>query len=394
MRRSVKVVIAIVGLLAVSTTILSNGRQAQPFAQDSASAARLLAGPLTVHSHEATFVDDSRPSQAHGDYAGASSRTLEATVWQPANNAAGPYPLIVYSHGFSSNRDGGAYLGEHLASHGYVVVAANYPLTHMNAPDRPYVKDVVNQPADISFLIDSLLRQGLDQSHTLAGMIDDQRIGVTGISLGGMTSTMVAFHPTMGDPRIGASLSIAGPTAQFTAKFFESPSIPFLMLAGDIDALVPHASNAAPVLEKVPGSQLVTVTGASHTGFSGPAAALRWMDNPDALGCYMVTSNIEDDVEEPWYELLGTEEQGIDYDSINELCLVDPLPVAINPLRQQMISAVVVRAFFDSVFSQHPQERVAAAQFLSSVLPAEVVEVDYAVAEGQADPADSAWAAP
>jgi hypothetical protein len=126
---------------------------------------------------------------------------------------------------------------------------------------------------------------------------------------------------------------------------------------------------------------LVTVNGASHTGFAGPAGALRWMNNPDALGCYMVNRSIEDDVEDAWYELLGTEEQGIDYESVNELCLVDPLPAAMNPLRQQMISAVVVRAFFDSVFANDQQQRMLAAEFLSSVLPTEVAEVDYAALE-------------
>jgi dienelactone hydrolase len=382
MRKFMKITVAVVAVLAIVSTILANGKQAAPFVDGTESANRLQAGPRAVMSHNEVFVDESRSSQAHGSYAGADTRTLDATIWHPADNTDGPYPLVVYSHGFSSNRDGGAYLAEHLASYGYVVIAANYPLTNMSAPDRPYVRDVVNQPGDVSFLIDSLLAQSADPAHMLAGMVDELRIGVTGISLGGMTSTLVAFHPTLADSRIGASLSIAGPTAQFTARFFEAPDLPFLMLAGDVDALVPYRSNAAPVLDKVPGSQLITVTGASHTGFAGPAGALRWMDNPDALGCYMVMSNIEDDVEEPWFELLGTPEQGIDYESINELCLVDPLPVAINPLRQQMITAVVVRAFFDSVFSYSADERQAAAEFLASVLPAEVAEVEYAEAEG------------
>ncbi len=312
MRKLLTVVVSLASLFAVVAIILSQGKQAQPFPEGSASAQRLLAGPHMVHSHDDVFVDMSRESQAHGEFAGAARRTLEATVWHPADNRAGPYPLIVFSHGFSSTREGGAYLGEHLASHGYVVVSANFPLTNMNAPDRPYVRDVVNQPGDVSFLIDSLLAQSGDSGHMLGGMVDGERIGVTGISLGGMTTTLVAFHPTMGDERIGAALSIAGPTAQFTEVFFESPPVPFLMLGGDIDALVPYASNAAPVLEKVPSGQLVTVTNASHTGFSGPAASLRWMSNPDALGCYIVKQSVEDDFEEPWFDLLGTPEQGID----------------------------------------------------------------------------------
>ena len=381
MRKFLIIVVPLVCLLAVLAIILSQGKQAQPLPEGSASAERLLPGLHMVHSHDEVFVDTNRASQAHGEYAGESQRTLNATVWHPAQNQDGPYPLVIFSHGFSSTREGGAYLGEHLASHGFVVVAADFPLTNMNAPDRPYVRDVVNQPGDISFMIDTLLAQSDDDGHMLAGMIDGERIGVTGISLGGMTSTLVAFHPTMGDDRIGAALSIAGPTAQFTEVFFQTPQLPFLMLAGDIDALVPYNSNAAPVLDKIPGSQLVTVLNASHTGFSGPAGSLRWMDNPDALGCYIVNRNIGDDVEEPWFDLLGTPQQGIDYDSVNELCLMDPLPEAMNPLRQHMITSLVVRAFFESQFADAFKERAAAQVFLSEVLPAEIAEVDYARSE-------------
>ena len=124
---------------------------------------------------------------------------------------------------------------EELASHGYVVVAVNYPLTNMGAPGGPNVKDVVNQPGDVSFLIDSLLEQSATSGHSLEGMVDADRIGVTGISLGGLTSTLAAFHPEWADDRIKASLSIAGPTALFTPEFFQHRDVPFLMLAGDID---------------------------------------------------------------------------------------------------------------------------------------------------------------
>jgi dienelactone hydrolase len=382
MHKLIKILVVTASVIGVIAIILVNGKQPQAFAENSESANRLLSGPLMVRSHDEVFIDSSRESQAHGDFAGSPSRRLEATIWHPADNSAGPYPLIVYNHGFSSMREGGAYLAEYLASYGYVVVAANFPLTTMNAPDRPYVKDVVNQPGDVSFLIDSLLAQSNDPQHMLQGMVDEQRIGVTGISLGGMTTTLVAFHPTMADHRVKAALSIAGPTAQFTSVFFESPQVPFLMLAGNVDVLVPYASNAAPVVEKVPGGQLVTVLGASHTGFAGPSASLRWMNNPDALGCYVVNQSIEDDIQEPWFDLLGTPEQGIDYNSENELCQVDPLPEAMNPLRQQMIAAIVVRAFFDSILAEKDEDRAAAGEFLSETLAAELTEVEYARATG------------
>jgi predicted dienelactone hydrolase len=377
MKKLLWIVLVVVILLAVSCSVLNLGKQPQPFPSGSRSEAALQPGSLEVLRHEETFIDDSRPTDVNGDYPGAASRTLEGLVWHPTSNASGPYPLIVYSHGFSSSREGGAYLAEQLASLGYVVVSVNYPLTNMEAPGGPYVRDVMNQPADVSFLIDTLLAQSATPGHRLEGMIDKTRIGVTGISLGGMTTTLVAYHPELRDTRIGAALSIAGPTAVFTETFFNNAQIPFMMLAGDIDALVPYSTNAAPILEKISGSQLVSLKGGSHTAFSGMAGALRWLNNPDAIGCYMVKRSIGDASEEPWYDLIGTEAQGVDHNAINELCLMDPLPEAMNALRQQMITSVVVSNFFQSVFAPTAAQREEADVYLSQVMAAELPEVSY-----------------
>ena len=363
-------------LLAVAATVLTTAKQPVPFPLDSASATVLQAGPLAVASFEEIFVDGSRPTSANGDYPGAEQRTLASSIWYPSDNSQAPYPLVVYSHGFSSNRSGGAYLAEQLASQGYVVVAVDYPLTNRDAPGGPYVVDVVNQPGDVSFLIDSLLAHSGDSQHPLAGKVDPSRIGVTGISLGGMTSTLAAFHPETGDPRIGAALSIAGPTAPFSEVFFSHRLVPFLMLAADKDALVPYEHNALPVLQNVPDAQLVTIKQGSHTGFAGPAGILRWLDNPDAIGCYVVLNNI--DSSEPWFAQLGSEQQGIVSESNIRLCQLDPLPTSLNPLRQQMITSVVVSSFFQSQFAAEAAEREAAQTYLETTLASELDEVDYA----------------
>jgi predicted dienelactone hydrolase len=380
MKKFFVVVLVVVFLLLLSGAVLHYGRQPEPFPVGSNSEMLLQPGPMQVRQQEETFVDASRPTDANGDYAGAPERVLEGMIWSPVSNEQGPYPLIVYSHGFTSNWSGGAYLAEQLASLGYVVVAVNYPLTNMQAPGGPNVKDVIHQPADVSFLIDRMLSKSQTPGDPLEGMVDETRIGVTGISLGGMTTELVSFHPDMRDSRIGAALSIAGPTALFTEKFFANAAVPFLMLAGDIDALVPYATNAAPVIDKVSGSELVTIVGGSHTGFAGPAAPLRWLNNPDALGCFMVKRNIDDSEEEPWFESIGTPAQGIDPDAINELCLVDPLPAATNVLRQQMISSVVVSSFFQSIFAPQETQRQAARLFLSKTLAAELPDVRFQAA--------------
>jgi dienelactone hydrolase len=376
-----KFLIAALVLILGSCAVLNLGKQPEPFTAGSQSETRLAPGPFEVVMRKEVFVDTTRPTQANGDYEGDDKRTLEGAVWQPASDQQGPYPLIVYSHGFTSSYKGGAYLAEHLASLGYVVVSVSYPLTNMSAPGGPLVNDVVNQPGDVSFLIDTLIGQSATDGHPLRGMVDSDRIGVTGLSLGGMTTALVAFHPDKRDPRISAALSIAGPTEPFTEVFFTHASMPFLMLAGDIDALVPYPTNAAPVPEIVPGGELVTIVGASHTGFAGPAGILRWMSNPDSLACRMIKDQVEEAMDDPWYDQIGTPEQGINHQAVNELCLMDPLPDAINVLRQHMITTVVVASFFQAHFGAAEQQALSAQAYLSQTLENEVPEVSYRAAD-------------
>ena len=369
-------------LIAIGITVLLSAKQAEPFANGSQSASRLQPGAYTVATMDVTFEDSQRGTDANGDYAGSDTRQLPATIWYPNAEKAQPRPLIVHSHGFSSNRKGGAYLAEHLASLGYVVVAADFPLTNGSAPGGPQVKDVINQPGDVSFIIDQLLAFSDDSNHPLAGMIDTQKIGLMGISLGGMTTLLSAYHPDMGDPRVRAAISIAGPTEQFNRQFFQQKQLPFLMLSATEDALVPYEINARPVLEKIPNAQLISIEGGSHMGFVGTMGLLRWATHADSIGCYVVLSKLDndDDAEQPWINKLGTVEQGINHESSNQLCVKDPLPKAINPLRQQLISQVAVSSFFESQFGADKQTRKAASYYLEKIIGQELSEVSYSVA--------------
>src|SRR5262249_45836361 len=89
------------------------------------SADVLKAGPYAVGVTTMTFVDTSRPTMANGSFPGAPSRTLVTEIWYPAAAVSDPsspqqrdaalaqtgrpYPLVVYSHGFLSDRSGGTY---------------------------------------------------------------------------------------------------------------------------------------------------------------------------------------------------------------------------------------------------------------------------------------------
>ena len=225
------------------------------------------------------------------------------------------FPLIVYGHGFTSMRSEGAYLARHFASHGYIVVAPDFPLTNIASPGGPRFDDVVHQPGDMSFLIDELLGWNRDPGHDFSDAVDEDRIGAMGLSLGGMTTTLAAFHPRLRDPRIGAAVSIAGPSAMFTPSFFETADVPYLMIAGDADGNVGYDANAASVPARAPGARLVTLQGGSHAGFAEIARyVFRWIGNPDTLACRALAGAPADTGEGEGLAVagLGDVEDGVD----------------------------------------------------------------------------------
>ena len=340
------------------------------------SAERLAAGPHDVHLSEEVWVDESRPTKANGDYEGDAERTLPVAVWSPVD-AQGPHPLLVYSHGFMSNRHGGRYLAEHMASHGYVVVAADYPLTHYGAPGGPFAEDVVHQPADVSFMIDRMLALGPDE-RAFSGGIDRRRIGVLGLSLGGLTTTLVTFHPRHADPRIRAAVSIAGPGSMFGPDFFDSTRVPFLMIAGTHDAMIPYEENAVPIPNRIDWGGLVTIEGASHAGFTSlMAGPIRLLGNPDNLGCRALTPNLDFEETEDPFAMLGGPEVGMLDASRARLPCEITFDDAMAAGRQQWLTTLTVRAFFESHFAQAPEDRAAHARYLAETLPGEIDEVSY-----------------
>jgi predicted dienelactone hydrolase len=187
--------------------------------------------------------DFSRDTRAAFNFPGASGRRLDTTVWYPANAHAGPFPLIIYSHGTYGTPDNAMHIVKDLVSHGYVVAAPAFPLTSRVAYTQlpaAFVADVRNQPADVSFIIDQLLAD-----KDLGRLIDRKAIGSTGHSLGGVTSYFLSFAPQTRDPRIVATVIIAGgdpvsANARFKLGFNNDDAVaseptPVMFLSADKD---------------------------------------------------------------------------------------------------------------------------------------------------------------
>jgi dienelactone hydrolase len=214
-------------------------------------------GPFAVGAVEITFVDDSRPTAANGDVPAKDSRMLFTRIYYPAVGAPesrevpgaapatsdGPYPLVVFAHGFQAVSEVYRDIYVAWAEAGYVVAAPDFPLSSSRSTmNRPVASDYVNQPADVSFLIDRLLGESARGDGVLAGLVDPERIGVSGQSLGGMTTMGVAFHTCCVDERIDAAIPMAGRLAAFPdGEYFTGIDTPFLTILGG-DHIIPYVA--------------------------------------------------------------------------------------------------------------------------------------------------------
>lgn len=329
----------------------------------SESAARLRPGPHRVLARDVTFVDRAR------------DRTLPTRIWWPAD-VRGPAPLLVQVHGFLANRGAAAYLARHLASRGWVVVAATHPATTAFAPGGAKVEDVVRQPGDVRFLIDRLL--AAETGVATLPTVDPRRIAVMGHSLGGLTATLAAFHPRLRDPRIGAAVSIAGPMALLGPGLFGDVTVPFLMVAGSADVVVDYERNAVPTLTRVPGATLATIVGGSHAGFHDATARMPFPANPDLVSCWVLRRTLHLDAAITATRPLLRGDEDLRLADVRTPCAEPPPLHAMSPARQQMLTTLVVTAFLESRFAATAAARTAAERYLTRTLPRELPEVQVA----------------
>ena len=348
----------------------------------------LAPGGFGVGVTTMTFVDTSRPTMPNGDFPGAPSRTLITEIWYPADpgpaappeeqrNApvlhGGPYPLIIYSHGFMSVRRGGTFLAQHLASYGYVVAAPDFPLTNAGAPGGPAFADVVEQPGDVSVIIDRVLALGADAHSSFAGAIDAQRIGLTGLSLGGTTTFLAAFHPTLRDPRVRAAAPMAGVACMFDKDFYGARKIPLLILHGDIDAIVAYQENGVFAFSEAnPPKYLVTIIGGSHTGFTdGIELFDETVKNPDDIGCRALSGVTGgDETSQSFLDQLGGTSAGVFMGDCPQIC-VGPRPRSIRSARQHELTILSIFPFFEATLRNDAR----AGQFVAHTLVAENPEL-------------------
>lgn len=236
-------------------------------------------GPFAVGTRSYTFVDTSRVTKAHNGQPELPSRTLPTQVWYPAqgppggrdqpnapaDRAHGPYPLVVFSHGFTGN--GPVYGGilREWVKAGYVVAAPTFPLTHGGTPGGPDITDYVEQPADVSFVLGEMLRLNHEPGSGLRHTIDPTKIAAAGHSLGAITTIGVMYNSCCRDARFSAAIPISGLELPFPGGKSDFTRRPSLFIHGDADGSVPYSADHNVFLNKARRPKFfLTLFGAGH----------------------------------------------------------------------------------------------------------------------------------
>jgi len=164
------------------------------------------------------------------------ARPVKTYVRYPGSGN-GPWPLVVFGHGYAATPGIYAHLLRTWTLAGYVVAAPLFPLGNAHAPGGPDESDIVNQPRDISFVISQLLAATRARSSVLHGLVDPSRIAVAGQSDGGETAFAAAYDPAFRDPRIDAAIILSGAQLPGVAFRFPHRTVPLLAVQGTADTI-------------------------------------------------------------------------------------------------------------------------------------------------------------
>lgn len=182
-----------------------------------------VTGSYTVKTKEFTWVDESR-TETFTDT--GENRELTVKFWYPEEE--GSYPLIVFSHGAFGMIDSNYSTCTELASNGYVVASIGHPyhaifvknvdgettyadmdfVKSVFAANESYDPEVERQiyenslawmelrTADENFVLDTILDKTDEAGQAPFSLIDTEKIGLFGHSMGGASSVQLGRERT------------------------------------------------------------------------------------------------------------------------------------------------------------------------------------------------------
>jgi predicted dienelactone hydrolase len=268
----IAVVVASVSALLVDTGSGRGGTSAGG-PTTTTSGAPVTTAPAPTLTAVGTYQVTSADLALQEPAAAGPARSLPTTVWFPAASRSGglvaersraPFPLLVFSQGYDISVSAYLTLITDWASAGFVVAAPTYPMTDpsQSALDE---NDIVNHPADLRFVITSVLAESRQPGTALSGLVNANEIGVVGQSDGGDVSLAVADGSCCQDARVKAAAILSGAElSSFGGSYFAGPQLPLLVVQGTADTINPPGCSVQIYDAAAPPKYYLDLLGAAH----------------------------------------------------------------------------------------------------------------------------------
>lgn len=187
-----------------------------------------------------------------------------ATGAEPATD--GPFPVVLFSHGFAGFPEQSVDLTTHLASWGYVVAAPDHVERSLSGLLGTGAQGVTpsTDPEVLAATLDLVETTADDADSPLTGLVDPERVAVVGHSAG----AGAAYQLAAADDRVDAFVSMSLGNGRDDAGLGAVPTVPGLVMAGTADETIPVATTREVFAGLPEPRYLLEVADAGHLVFS------------------------------------------------------------------------------------------------------------------------------
>jgi dienelactone hydrolase len=208
------------------------------------------------------FLPSSEVSKLAAVPVAETSFTMNAYPSLPPSEA-GPFPLVLFSHGFSGYRTQSTFLTTTLASWGFVVAAPEHASRDLVAVLTNTIGQApTDDVQDLHDAITTMERATAAASGPLVGLVDTDRIAAVGHSAGGGA----VFRLAAEEPRVRTYVALAAPAGARPGAAV--PSQPSLFVAGTADVIAKLDTVETSWNQVVPSpKRLAVLDNVTHLGF-------------------------------------------------------------------------------------------------------------------------------
>lgn len=178
----------------------------------------------------------------------------------------GPYPLVLFSHGFAGFPEQSVDLTTHLASWGYVVAAPEHVERSLGGLLGTSAQGVTTStdPEVLSATLDLVTEANGEAGSPLEGLVDVEHVAVTGHSAGAGAT----YRTAATDDRIDAFVAYSLGSGGEENPLGDAPTVPGMVMAGTDDETIPVSATEEAYATLDEPRYLVEIAGSGHLVFS------------------------------------------------------------------------------------------------------------------------------